>query len=212
MLATMHHATWTTASQPGRNSIGGHPYLPTNVSWPVCPKSGNRMVLFLQFDVAPEYGLALAPGSHVLAFHSPTVNEINTFERNEPDMPAYWAKREPHYQILIFGPEAELVEHPDEDGYLVPHALTFEPVAKVSDPFFYLGGQPRWYQDDETKGDFAFIGMLSENFPFVKKPEAPKQPGTFDRNAYSMFLGNATYFFARARPTVPDEVYVVLQN
>jgi hypothetical protein len=38
------------------------------------------MVLFFQFDIQPEFGVSVASGSHLLAFMSPVVNEIDSFD------------------------------------------------------------------------------------------------------------------------------------
>lgn len=214
-MSTSYLATATPAENPGRQSIGGRPYLPVGTEWPVCPKSGKRMVLFFQFDL-PD-GLAQPAGSHLLAFMSPAVNEIHSFEmlRDGAEVTdAYWAKREPHFAVLLYGPEVALVEHADADPYLEPHALSFATAETktIHDPFLFVGGTPRWYQDPEHHPGFEFIAMLSENYPFAKRADAPKQPDSFSSKAYCLFLGNACYLFARARPARPDEVFVVLQN
>jgi hypothetical protein len=83
-----------------RDSIGGSPVLPAGQKWPVCPKSGERMVLFFQFDIRPEFALPVASGSHLSVFMSPHVNEIPTFNfipsgKRLPER--FWEGREPHF-------------------------------------------------------------------------------------------------------------------
>ena len=56
------------------------------------------MVLFFQFDVRPEFGLSVAPGSHLLAFMSPEVNEIPSFDFVADGAPLperFWEKQLP---------------------------------------------------------------------------------------------------------------------
>ena len=198
-----------------RDSLGGHPFLPAGTAWPMCRESGKRMVLFFQFDVRPEFGIALTAGSHVVAFMSPTVNEIDTFERARSGAPLperFWEKRLPHFKLYVFGPDAELVPHADADAYLIHQELTFAVDDDPGDPFLFVGGEPRWYQDAESHPGFEFVCQLSENYPFAKQPDAPAQPNSFSKKAYCLFLGNSIYLFARARPTHPEEVWIALQN
>ncbi|NOU28989.1 MAG: hypothetical protein HOO96_13885 [Polyangiaceae bacterium] len=202
-------------SAPSRSSIGGHPFLPADAPWPVCPESGKPMVLFFQLDVPEGTGVAVRPGSHLLVFMSPAVNEIDTFERAKNGAPlpdGFWRARLPHFKVMLFGPEVELVAHPDEDAYLVPQRLDFAPEAEPDDPFLFIGGEPRWYQDAEAHPGFGFLCQLSENYPFARKAEAPVQPDTFSKKAYCLFLGNAAYFFAREAPRDPEDVWIALQN
>lgn len=173
------------------------------------------MVLFFQFDVAPEFGLALAAGSHVVAFMSPAVNEIDTFDRvragaSLPDR--FWEKRLQHFKLYVFDPKTPLVAHADADPYLVAKELVFAANDDPDDPFLFVGGEPRWYQDEELHPGFEFICQLSENYPFEKQASAPEQPSTFSDSDYCLFLGNATYLFTRADPTHPEEVWIALQN
>lgn len=202
-------------SAPCRDSIGGHPFLPVGTPWPVCPKSGKAMVLFFQFDVRAEHGVAVRPGSHLLVFMSPAVNEIDRFDnvKNGAPLPdGFWRARLSHFKVLLFGPDVELVAHTDEDAYLVPHRLDFTPEAEPSDPFLFVGGEPYWYQEAESHPEFEFLCQLSQDYAFARKPDAPVQPDTFSKKAYCLFLGNSCYLFARATPRDPEEVWIVLQN
>jgi hypothetical protein len=200
---------------PHRDSFGGYPFLPRGVAWPVCPASGQPMVLFFQFDVRPEFGLALAPGSHVAVFMSAATNEIPTF-----DFPGHgatledrhWKARLDHFKAYVFGPGADLVAQPSADPYLVHQTLSFTEEEKPRDPFFVVGGAPRWYQDPEEHPGFSFVCQLSENFEFPQQPSAAEQPSSFSSEAYCLFLGNSVYLFARPEPVHAEEVWIVVQN
>lgn len=186
------------------------------MAWPVCEQSGKRMVLFFQFDTRPEHGLSLPEGSHVAMFMSPTVNEIDYFGPRVPkNLPErFWEKRLRHFRAFVFPPEVALVPHPDACEFLMPRALDMEPRPEKpsGEHFLVIGGEPIWYTGDESLPGFDFVCQLSCDFPFEKRPEAPRQPGTFDKNAYCLFLGNSTYLFARPRPSDPEEVWIGMQN
>ena len=203
------------ADGPGRDSIGGYPFLPAGMAWPLCPKSGKRMVLFFQLDVRAEFGLALAAGSHLAVFMSPEVNEIVTHEFVKDGAPLperFWERREPHFKTFVFGSEVALVAASEADGHIEHARLDFVLDEDPNDPFLAIGGEPRWYQDPENHPGFAFVCQLSEDFPFTRRARAPKQPFTFSNDAYSLFLGNSSYFFTRPVPAHEEEVWVVLQN
>src|SRR5258705_8636216 len=209
-IAPLHPHT-----EPVRDSIGGHPFLLAHMEWPVCPRSKQRMVLFFQFTTREEFGLSLAPGSQIAVFMSPAVNEIPTFTFVEDGAELtqdHWVKRESHFKTFVFGPDAKLVAHPDADAFLVPQRLDFEPDDDPSDPFLFVGGEPRWYQDAETHPGFDFVCQLSEDFGFPKQPKAPEQPDSFSTKEYCLFLGNSVYLLTRARPEDHEEVWVVVQN
>lgn len=196
-----------------RNSLGGHAFLPVDVAWPT--HDGAPMVLFFQFDVLAEYGLHLAPGSHVLAFMSATMNEIPTFNfiGSGDEVPArFWENQLQHFRVLVFGPEIPLVPSAEPDRYLEHHAFDLVAKDELAGAFLFVGGEPVWYQGDEQHPGFHFIGQLSEDYPFPKQASAPAQPSSFSKQAYCLFLGNSVYLFARPAPTDPREVWVVVQN
>lgn len=173
------------------------------------------MVLFFQFAIRPEFGLSLAPGSQIAVFMSPVTNEIPTFQfvRSGAELPAeFWTKREPHFKTFVFGPDAKLVAQPDADACIVHQSLAWKADDDPSDPFLFVGGEPRWYQDAETHPGFDFVCQLSEDYPFAKLPSAPEQPNSFSRKAYCLFLANSVYLFTRAAPMHAEEVWVVVQN
>jgi hypothetical protein len=202
-------------SESVRDSIGGHPFLPEGTPWPICPVSNQRMVLFFQFDIRKEFGLRLAPGSHLAVFMSPAVNEIDSFDTiaSGSDLPdQFWKKRGTHFKVFLFDAKTPLVKHDDADAFLVAQTLSFSQDDDPSDPFLFVGGEPRWYQDEELHPGFDFICQLSENFPFLKQASAPKQPHTFSSKAYCLFLGNSMYLFAREHPLHEEDVWIVLQN
>lgn len=208
-------AKLTAGETPSRDSIGGYPFLPVSMKWPICAKSGQPMVLFFQLDVRPEFGLSLAAGTHLAVFTSPVVNDIATRDqvRDGQPLPAkFWETRPEHFKTFVFGPDVALVAQAEPDRFLVHAHLAFEKNDDPRDPFLVIGGAPRWYQDPETHPGFDFVCQLSEGFPFEKRAEAPKQPFTFSNDAYALFLGNSSYFFTRPEPLDEEEVWVVLQN
>ena len=204
-----------TDAEPARDSLGGYAFLPEGTSWPVCEESGKAMVLFFQFDVRPEFGVSVAPGSHLVAFMSPDVNEIDTFDPvpNGEALPdRFWEKRLKHFKVFLYGPEEVLVPSAQPDTHLVHQRLEFVQDDDPDDPFLFVGGEPRWYQAPELHPGFEFLCQLSEDYPFPKQEQAPEQPDGFSADDYGLFLGNSTYFFARSRPSDPEEVWLVLQN
>jgi hypothetical protein len=208
-----HQAVPRPATEPSRDSIGGFAFLPLDLEWPV--HDGKRMVLFFQFDVRAEFGIALAPGSHVVAFMSPSTNEIPTFDfvtSGAPLPDRFWEKQMQHFRVFVFPPDAPLVASAEPDAHIEHHALDFVPNDQLGDPFLFVGGAPQWYQDAEEHPGFSFIAQLSENYPFAKLASAPSQPDSFSKKAYCLFLGNSVYLFARATPSDPREVWVVVQN
>jgi hypothetical protein len=69
-----------------RDSIGGHPYLPKGMDYPAC-SCGQRMNLYLQFDIREEFGLPFQTGSHLAVFmceaHNGFPSRQYDFFRNE---------------------------------------------------------------------------------------------------------------------------------
>jgi hypothetical protein len=205
---------------PLRSSLGGHPFLPRDLPWPTCPKSGEPMVFFFQLELGAELGLAQAPGSHLAVFMSPAVNEIPTFDfvpTGQPLPDRFWEKRLDHFKVYLFGPEVDLIPR-EAEPRLVHHRLDLTAADdKFRDPFLVIGGEPRWYQAPELHPDgdgasLSFLCQLSENYPFPKEASAPPQPDSFSGKAYCLFLGNSVYFFAGARPPHPEAVWIVVQN
>ena len=202
-------------AEPTRDSIGGYAFLPESVPYPICPESEKPMVLFFQFEIRSDFGLSVAPGSHLLAFMSPSVNEIHSFDwakSGEPLADAFLRDRLKHFKLFVFGPEVKLSPAATPDPYLVHQKLEFAPNADPSDPFLFVGGEPRWYQDEESHPGFDFLCQLSESYPFAKQENAEEQPDSFSDDDYCLFLGNSTYLFTRPEPKDPEEVWVVLQN
>ena len=200
---------------PVRDSLGGYAFLPEGTPWPVCEESRKAMVLFFQFDVRPEFGLSVASGSHLIVFMSPDVNEIDTFDSvpgGEALPEQFWERRLKHFKVFLFSPDEALVPSAQPDPYLVHQRLQFEQDDDPDDPFLFVGGEPRWYQDPELHPGFDFLCQLSEDYPFPKQERAPEQPDGFSRRDYGLFLGNSTSFFARSTPSHPEEVWLVLQN
>jgi hypothetical protein len=173
------------------------------------------MVLFFQFDLRSEFGVPFAAGSHFIAFMSPVVNEIHRFDSiasGKPLPERFWEQSLPHFKLFLFGPELPLVASAAPDPLLVHQRLQFTEDNDPSDPFLFIGGEPRWYQDPETHPGFEFLCQLSEDYPFPKQDSAPEQPDSFSDDDYCLFLGNSAFFFARPKPAHSEEVWVVLQN
>ena len=59
---------------PSRVTLSAVRVLPAEMPWPQC-ECGERMLLFLQFDVAAEFDLPFEVGSHFAVFMCPIHND-----------------------------------------------------------------------------------------------------------------------------------------
>jgi hypothetical protein len=182
------------------------------------------MVLFFQFDLADEFGLPFAPGSHLTVFMCPVDNEAPEQFRKHRLPLQFWKRRRQidgkkrFYELVLHKPGTRKQAHPVEAS-LVSRGLQFTPKPEVltGAQGFKAGGHPFWVQGPNyyqcpCGAETRFLCQLPENFPFRNTPEAPKQPDTFSGNDYSLFLGNVVYLLAREAQCNPSAVHPVVQN
>lgn len=120
-----------------RDSIGGRPILPSDHSWPTC-ECGARMVLFLQFDLLPEFGLPFLPGSHLSVFMCPVHNDAPEIFNDHLLPDDFWERRRMidgqmrFYELFLHRPEVPEVTHPP-DPTLLTQSLCFSKRAEEPD-------------------------------------------------------------------------------
>ena len=195
-----------------RNSIGGYPILPKGYSWPRCPESNKKMVLFLQSDLEFQG----SKNYHLIIFMSPEVNEIPSFdylENGKPLPELFWEKRVQHFKVILFTGEEELSK--EQDQYLVYQELIWTDSQDSSS--IKLGGVPNWIQDPENHDGpnhekLSLLVEIPENFTFPKQESAPEQPDSFSAEDYCLFLGNHVYIFGSIEFKNPEATWVTVQN
>jgi hypothetical protein len=206
-----------------RDSIGGAAVLPAGMKWPHCA-CGQRMVLFFQLDVAEEFGLPFAPGSHLSIFMCPADNDAPEQFRKHRLPAQIWKRRRQidgkkrFYELVLHRPGSREQVHPVEPS-LVRRGLRFDrkPEEVTGAQGFKVGGHPFWvqmpsYHQCACGAEMRFLCQLPENFPFRKTREAPEQADSFSRNDYCLFLGNCVYLLACEAQCDPLAVHPVVQN
>jgi hypothetical protein len=129
-------------SEKLKDSIGGYPYLPKGMDYPVC-SCGKRMNLYLQFDIREEFGLPFQPGSHLAVFMCQACNDqaaghaigftneegryqrklrANYWEFNGMDYEGKWKR---FYRLMLAKPMGEFEFLPAEE-FILPCSLDFE--------------------------------------------------------------------------------------
>jgi hypothetical protein len=213
-----------------RSSVGGYPILADGQGWPRCKLCDARQVLFFQMDLSGEFGLAVAPGSHLLVFMCPKHNEIPALGdelASEGRLPeGYWDRNEGHDRLILNPPDRPEVIHEREPDLIYSEMVLNrdeEAVSGLDAPFvpgshgFKVGGVPSWAQDPEdyrcTCGsEMAFICQVPLNFGFRKAEQAECQPDSFSPEEYSLFLGNEVYIFGCTSQCDPLSVWATIQN
>ena len=130
-------------SEKLRDSIGGYPYLPKGMDYPAC-SCGQRMSLYLQFDIREEFGLPFEPGSHLAVFMCEAHNDqaaalhdyfyldeataktqdrlrANYWDFNGIDYGDQWTK---FYRLMLLKPGGEFEFLPAEE-FIRPCSLNF---------------------------------------------------------------------------------------
>ncbi|GIE30415.1 hypothetical protein Ait01nite_034600 [Actinoplanes italicus] len=202
-------------AEPGdRNTAGGRPILAPGQSWPVCT-CGERMAFFFQIDVpddVPDFG-----GEHLLVFQCPVHNEAAFGPARLPDR--YWETPSGGYDMAHWrflrhrgGDVADV-----EDEVMQPRRLVLRAAGPDDEWDFRVGGEPAWIQGEEKYtcacgAELAFLVQIPENYGFPKLPEAPRQPDTFDSNAYGLLLGNMVYILACPDRCDPAAAWPANQN
>lgn len=182
-----------------RDTVGGRPVLPPDQPWPDCT-CGERMVFFFQIDVPaeiPGFG-----GEHLSVFQCPVHNDAAFGPSRLPER--YWetpvgGNTTAFWRILRH--RGEDVAAAAADAFLEPRRLVLRDAGPDDEWEFRVGGEPAWAQGEESftcacGAGMVFLVQIPENFGFPKLPGAPRQPDTFDSNAYGLFLGNMVYLLA----------------
>ena len=231
--AIHQRVTWEPATDPNaiiRSSIGGYPILPTGEPWPLCSEDGcgERLALFLQFDVAEGFGLPFASGSSFSVFQC--IKHDDPFEALDTKSPKgpgdrlpdkYWEHA--NYALFFSAPDGQR-QLAERDPYLGYSGLVFTPEAEPRpgsvEALNYgnvkVGGAPFWVQEPtiwscSCGSEMAFLCSMPSNLQYPRVEGSPRQPnGRAD--TYFLFLGLSTYIFACGARCHPRAVVAVRQN
>jgi hypothetical protein len=147
-----------------RDSIGGHPYLPKGMDYPVC-SCGKRMHLYFQFDIRDEFGLPFEAGSHLAVFMCEACNDqaaalheyfyideatartqdrlrANYWDFNGIDYGDQWTK---FYRLMLLKPGGEF-EFLTAEEFIHPCSLNF---TKVEESWTPDHNAPGWIPEEE---------------------------------------------------------------
>ena len=114
---------------PGGNSVGGSAILPSDIPYPTCD-CGQRMVLFLQFGIQPEFGLPFRSGSQFALFMCPLHNDVPEMFPDGQLPATYWEQRVmmggglKFFDLFLPRPENQIKIHPP-DPWLQPQTLNY---------------------------------------------------------------------------------------
>jgi hypothetical protein len=220
----------TSSASVSRNSIGGTPFLSPELSWPTCA-CGEKMVLFLQFEIRPEFDLPFAPQSQFLFFMCPVHNDCAEQWPGGVLPEEYWKERKlysgqnPGYELLLCSgalpsesgsePHLRAIELHRRQTVEVPDQTDSECVRGLDS--LKIGGLPHWAQETveyrcSCGAEMAFLCQIPLDYGFPKAKGAEKQPDSFSSNDYCIFLGNETYVFACSNQCTPRSLVAVCQN
>ncbi len=207
------------------NSIGGNPWLPLGVDWPLCKICNERLTFLMQFTLDESFGVPFRHGSHFLAFacwkHDDIADLYGADLHKE-----FWAGGEGHYQMILARPEDEK-SFQKQDDRVNPRRIEFARQTEIVENSgrgydngtdrAKIGGVPCWAQDPMryTCGCGApmeYFAMLPENFEFPTVGGAPVQPNGTGDDHYILFLGNLNYFMACSKQCSPFAVLTCMQN
>jgi len=230
---THQRVTWTAVTDPNRmlrSSIGGYPILPVGTPWPSCRASGcgQRMSLFLQFDVDDRVGLPFETGASLSVFqcirHDDPLDRVNLLSPARPydRLPAgYWDH--PHYALFLTAPgqQQQLMER---EPFVEYSRLDFtaEPdppprsVAALNYGNLKIGGLPFWIQRPQRwscacGARMEFLCSMPGDLEYPKAAGGPRQPNA-RANSYFLLLGLSTYVFACRARCDARAVFPVTQN
>lgn len=224
-----HEITPVNDWQPNEpNSIGGMPWLPVSMHWPICKRCDERLSLLLQFTVRGDFDLPVRTGSHFLVFSCARCADIGGFF--DQSLPRdFWNLGGGHYQFILARPEDEK-RFMEQEAFVKPRRIEFvrktETIERleygdisydVGDDCAKIGGVPRWAQHPEPYicacgSPMEYFGMLSENFEFPSVTGAPIQDHGANSDHYLLFLGNLNYFMVCSTQCSPFAVLTVMQN
>jgi hypothetical protein len=153
------------ASKPGappRATSGGRPIMAEGQAWPTCGGCGERLALYLQFDIAPEMQLGFIPGSHLLVFNCPGCEGLAKVLAAKR-LPKEWLSPDhpQTYRVILNRPAAREAVFPADETVLEQRVTLRRGTEKVTPLYrdgspdapprgrdgFKIGGIPRRLQD-----------------------------------------------------------------
>jgi hypothetical protein len=136
-----------------RATSGGRPILAEGQAWPVCDNCGERLCLYLQFDVEPAFKLAFAPGSHLLIFHCKSCGRSLDFPENGRVPPEWVSARFKSFYRIMMNPPGVKEAVQRADPIMVEQHVSFAkdkekaktiPGGQAGVNEVKIGGLPRW--------------------------------------------------------------------
>ena len=145
-------------------------------------------------------------------------SDYTSFEaanRNQVLPSEYWTLNDGHYLLRLLPPSVETREAGREPR-LVPQYLVASKTHD-DDEGFKLFGEPNWLQDPETHdcscgAPMQLLLQIPDGMGFASAEGAEKQPNSFSKSKYCIFLGNQLYLFGCSQQCNPLALWPVLQN
>ncbi|MGU3163855.1 hypothetical protein [Vibrio cholerae] len=206
---------------------GGKPMLPTDVRIPVHPDSGSQMTFFFQV-LLPEWHKWA--GKLISVF---CVTDDFVLDRILPEMVVYNESgynvdsdciqfKQDFFKIIV----SNIKQCTIKDEYKeVLRYQSLEISSCEANSFGFIGKKPKWLVGDESpltldgEAFFDFLFQINIDLYFPKLESAPKQKTeNFEESSgirdsyiddYSLFAGNAVYFFGEKDSEL---VYMVSQS
>lgn len=225
-MSAAHSITTTEQIPSGRSSVGGMPWLPPGFDVPSCGDCGEPMLLYLQLEIDPEFGLQLASGSQLLIFACPRDNEPNLYRfhlrSKRTKLPkAFWKQTQTGTGLIL--PPSDEWARKAGPALLKEQGLSFEAFDDEGTPYedlgilrgaqgFKVGGLPAWYQaatqlSCACGAPMSFVCQVPSDCEAFERAEgAPEQDGTFSYDHYALYLGNSTRVFACSAACTPEAV------
>jgi len=171
----VHYFVWARGEAPQRHltKLGGAPYLPVDVAWPL-GELGKRMRFVGQINFADSHAIlgVKLPGDILLFFDDPDRGDATGLWVTMSDKPLIAAADVPKYELdpqdgwdptiapmtgyLYASVEYPFVNEEEMDPDEIEDLFDVLPHADASK----IGGVPAWIQDDESRKG-TYIGCLS---------------------------------------------------
>lgn len=220
------YISYSSSQELSSSYIGGKPMLPDGVQIPKHPKTKSQMTFFFQILMPDTHEWA---GQLISIFcvtddYDPEniIPEMIEYNRSNYDVRSDCQQFNQNYFKVIVS-DFKSCKVKDEYKEIIEYKpLIFR--SEADNAFSFIGGTPNWIIEDESpttldgkKIDFLF--QTSTDLYFSKLSCAPKQKiEDFEKSSgirdsyiddYSLFAGNAIYFFGEK---TTKRVYMVLQS